>query len=208
MEDFSRDPWIISCLETLNGPPAHSHLIKPFSYWYYSTVTLFSKIGTIVNSLQNTFYFFRKIILAIKLRKPAKYRVSVGWWLQTLVTKWWQSANFLWQENISFLTQHFKKMRPEPLQSHPSVSSFCWYAAPHLSKFQKEENQSSRRYCTFIYKSLHVNFHFSQRRCSKYTMFLLLFGLSSLLFESLILVLYVKSLNCRTRRKPNNPLYY
>ena len=45
----------------------------------------------------------------------------------------------------SFLKQHYKRMMPAPLQSHPSVCGFYTiYAAFHLFKFQQKEIQGSR----------------------------------------------------------------
>ena len=49
-------------------------------------------------------------------------------------------ADSLGRKKYSFLKQHYEKMMPEPLQSHPSVCSFYTiYAAFNLFKFRQEE---------------------------------------------------------------------
>ena len=50
------------------------------------------------------------------------------------------SANFFGREKYSFLTQHYEKMMPEPVQSLPNACGFYTiYAASHLFKFRHEE---------------------------------------------------------------------
>ena len=52
----------------------------------------------------------------------------------------WSFADSLDRKKYSFLEQHYEKMMPEPLQSHPSVCGFYTiYAAFHLFKFRQEE---------------------------------------------------------------------
>ena len=49
-------------------------------------------------------------------------------------------ADSLGRKKYSFRKQHYEKLMPEPLQSHPSVCGFYTiYAAFHLFKFRQEE---------------------------------------------------------------------
>ena len=60
-----------------------------------------------------------------------------------MIANFWHDLHFadsLGCKGYSFLKQHYKRMMPAPLQSHPSVCGFYTKYAPfHLFKFRREE---------------------------------------------------------------------
>ena len=68
-------------------------------------------------------------------------------------------ADFLGREKYCFVKQHHKQMMPEPLQSHPSVSSFYTiYAAFHVFEFRKEDLTGVHNVDVFSFISIYMYF--------------------------------------------------
>ena len=75
-------------------------------------------------------------LLPLLIRNPVICRVSIGYWLQTLVTNYFADP----LGRPIFLKQQYKQIMPDPLQSQSSVCSLhVIYAGFHLFKFGQEE---------------------------------------------------------------------